>query len=77
MCGSGTILIEAALIARHMAPGINREFAAQHWPSLDAAAWDDARPDKLRKLFNGTIEVNHYQYHATPDRSSAPLAPAA
>ena len=31
MCGSGTILIEAALIARHIAPGLKRTFAAEEW----------------------------------------------
>ena len=34
-CGSGTIAIEAALIARNRAPGLNRSFAAQHWATLD------------------------------------------
>lgn len=47
MCGSGTIPIEAAMIARRMAPGINREFGCEHWPSFDrrvaAAARDAAR----------------------------------
>ena len=31
MCGSGTIAIEAAMIARRMAPGQRREFACEHW----------------------------------------------
>ncbi len=31
-CGSGTIPIEAALISRHIAPGINRSFAFSNWP---------------------------------------------
>jgi len=39
-CGSGTIAIEAAHIARRMAPGRNRSFAFQHWPQFDATAWD-------------------------------------
>ena len=38
-CGSGTIAIEAAMIARRMAPGRHRSFAFQSWPSFDAAAW--------------------------------------
>jgi len=32
MCGSGTIPIEAALIARQMAPGLARGFRCEHWP---------------------------------------------
>jgi putative N6-adenine-specific DNA methylase len=39
MCGSGTIPIEAALIARGMAPGLGREFAFMQWPGFDAEAW--------------------------------------
>ena len=38
-CGSGTIAIEAALLARRMAPGRHRPFAFQQWPSFDAVAW--------------------------------------
>jgi len=43
MCGSGTILIEAAMIARNMAPGIRREFASERWPSIKAGTWQKAR----------------------------------
>jgi len=39
-CGSGTIAIEAALIARRMAPGRSRSFAFQQWPTFDASAWE-------------------------------------
>src|SRR5215831_12722540 len=39
MCGSGTIPIEAALIARRIAPGRNRSFAFLEWPSVDRALW--------------------------------------
>ena len=43
MCGSGTILIEAALIGRNMAPGLNRHFASEHWPSIPQRVWDETR----------------------------------
>ncbi|RKI94131.1 class I SAM-dependent RNA methyltransferase [Parablautia intestinalis] len=33
-CGSGTFPIEAAMMAAHMAPGMNRSFTAQNWPHL-------------------------------------------
>lgn len=36
MCGSGTLLIEAALMAKGLAPGANRKFAFQTWPGHDA-----------------------------------------
>ncbi|MDB4878255.1 MAG: methylase [Gemmatimonadetes bacterium] len=53
MCGAGTIPIEAALIARHMAPGRARTFAFQRWPETDATMWasllDAARAGELPK----------------------------
>ena len=39
MCGSGTLPIEAAWIAMRRAPGRDRAFAFQKWPSFDRAAW--------------------------------------
>ena len=38
-CGSGTIPIEGALIARRIPPGIDRRFGFERWPGFDAAAW--------------------------------------
>ncbi len=46
-CGSGTILIEAALIAFNIAPGINRPFAAENWPLIGKAAFVTAREEAL------------------------------
>lgn len=43
MCGSGTIAIEGALIARRIAPGLRRRFAFEHWPTFEAAAWKAVR----------------------------------
>ncbi|MGM0651860.1 MAG: THUMP domain-containing class I SAM-dependent RNA methyltransferase, partial [Bacillota bacterium] len=43
MCGSGTIPIEAALIGRNIAPGINRTFASEKWPTINKQHWHDAR----------------------------------
>ena len=34
MCGSGTLAIEAALIAKNRAPGLNRGFGVERWPSF-------------------------------------------
>ena len=39
-CGSGTIPIEGALIARRIPPGLRRQFAFMGWPSFDAREWD-------------------------------------
>ena len=41
MCGSGTIPIEAALIARRIAPGLNRGFQFMNWKSFDRRLWDE------------------------------------
>ena len=43
MCGSGTFLIEAALMSFNIAPGISRSFAFQKLKNFDAAAWSDMR----------------------------------
>ena len=47
MCGSGTIPIEGAMMARRMAPGVGRDFAFERWAEHDASGWksmvDDAR----------------------------------
>ena len=37
LCGSGTIPIEAALLARRVPPGFGRHFALERWPSFDSA----------------------------------------
>jgi len=50
-CGSGTLAIEGALLARRMAPGRNRTFALERWPGADARTMarvrDDARGREL------------------------------
>ncbi len=52
-CGTGTIPIEAAMIGRNMAPGLNREFAAEQWPQIPERTWQDAR-DAARESAIGT-----------------------
>jgi putative N6-adenine-specific DNA methylase len=39
LCGSGTLLIEAACLALGRAPGLDRPFSLQRWPDFDAALW--------------------------------------
>lgn len=41
-CGSGTILIEAALIGQNIAPGFNREFVSEAWPMISEKLWNEA-----------------------------------
>jgi putative N6-adenine-specific DNA methylase len=40
MCGSGTIAIEAAMVARKIPPGLERKFAFLDWPGADVARWN-------------------------------------
>nr|MDK7631505.1 class I SAM-dependent RNA methyltransferase [Globicatella sanguinis] len=42
-CGSGTILIEAALMGHNIAPGFNRSFEAEEWTLLNPEVWEDVR----------------------------------
>ena len=50
MCGSGTLLIEAALIARNIAPGIYRKgFAFEKWANFDADLFEDVYSDDSRE----------------------------
>jgi len=47
MCGSGTIPIEAAMIARGIAPGLERKFQFMDWPTFDRGRWKEIL-DKAR-----------------------------
>ena len=56
MCGSGTLLIEAALIARNMAPGLFRkEFAFEKWPDFDADLFD--------AIYNDESQEREFKHH--------------
>ncbi len=44
-CGSGTIAIEAGLIGRNMAPGLNRAFVCEKWPDMPEKVWQEAREE--------------------------------
>ena len=56
MCGSGTLLVEAALIARNMAPGLFRkEYAFEKWPDFDADLFD--------KIYNDDSQEREFHHH--------------
>ena len=56
MCGSGTLLIEAALIARNMAPGLFRkEYAFEKWPDFDADLFDT--------IYNDDSQEREFKHH--------------
>jgi putative N6-adenine-specific DNA methylase len=55
MCGSGTIPIEAALLARGVAPGLHRKFQFMSWPTFDEALWNEML-EKTRGSMTNSIE---------------------
>ncbi|MBQ3194602.1 MAG: DUF559 domain-containing protein [Oscillospiraceae bacterium] len=56
-CGSGTIPIEAALIARNKAPGMYRRFAGEAFAWVDPKVWGDVRAEAKDKEFNGKYQI--------------------
>jgi 23S rRNA (guanine2445-N2)-methyltransferase / 23S rRNA (guanine2069-N7)-methyltransferase len=65
MCGSGTILIEAALMAADIAPALNREtFGFTHWLKHDESLWEsvlaDAEERKTQGLENFDLDIRGY-----------------
>ncbi|MDO5552148.1 MAG: bifunctional 23S rRNA (guanine(2069)-N(7))-methyltransferase RlmK/23S rRNA (guanine(2445)-N(2))-methyltransferase RlmL [Planctomycetia bacterium] len=74
-CASGTIPIEAAMLARHIAPGLKREFAAQAWPCMPSSHWQEVRdeataailPSLTMKITGSDIDAEALrlaEYHA-------------
>lgn len=49
-CGSGTIPIEAAMIAKNIAPGLMRNFASENWDFIDKSYWKEAKKDAYSKI---------------------------
>ena len=66
MCGSGTLPIEAALIARNIAPGIFRQsFAFEKWPDFDADLWNDIyNDDSQEREFEHKIYGSDASFYA-------------
>jgi len=57
MCGSGTIPIEAAMIARKMAPGLRRNFQFMNWASFDAERWNGVLESARAAVANFAGEI--------------------
>lgn len=70
-CGSGTIPIEGALIARRIPPGLNRDFAFTRWPSFDARVQSDLADEaRSRMLAASPVPI------AGSDRDAGAIAAA-
>ncbi|WP_300496460.1 bifunctional 23S rRNA (guanine(2069)-N(7))-methyltransferase RlmK/23S rRNA (guanine(2445)-N(2))-methyltransferase RlmL [uncultured Methylophaga sp.] len=58
MCGSGTFLIEAALMAADIAPGLQRDyFGFLYWKQHDKAAWQQLKADAERRRLSGLARL--------------------
>ena len=56
-CGSGTIPIEAAMIARNRAPGLRRRFVAEQFAWLPETVWQNARGEAIDREFKGNYRI--------------------
>ena len=56
-CGSGTICIEAAMIALNRAPGLNRSFGAEKWACVPKTVWQTARSEAMDREFRGDYRI--------------------
>lgn len=59
-CGSGTILIEAAMIARDIAPGLKRKFVSEDWPNISQDIWEQVREGGRKSIKNRDIKMYGY-----------------
>lgn len=57
LCGSGTIAIEAAMIGRNIAPGLNRNFAAEQWDIIPEDMWSDIRSFARNSINNKEFRI--------------------
>jgi len=56
-CGSGTIPIEAALIAKNIAPGLRRKFVCETWPTMEKEIWEQVREGAKRGINNKEFQI--------------------
>ena len=56
-CGSGTIPIEAALIAKNRAPGLDRSFSAMNWKQIERRVWDEEREAAIAREYHGDYRI--------------------
>ncbi len=69
-CGSGTIPIEAAMIGRNIAPGLQRSFASESWPRIGETLWKEARKEAF-KAIKQDLDINIYASDINPSAVEA------
>jgi len=57
LCGSGTFLIEGALMASNRAPGLDRDFAFMDWPGFRSGLWDVLRQEAAKDERSGAAPL--------------------
>ncbi|MBR1442966.1 MAG: class I SAM-dependent RNA methyltransferase [Firmicutes bacterium] len=66
-CGSGTIAIEAAMIARNIPPGVSRSFSSDKWDFIDKVLWKNEKKEAMSNI----------DYNFTPDVYASDIDPKA
>ena len=66
MCGSGTIIIEAAMKAKNIAPGLNRNFAFENWDDFDKKQYNMIKEEAKSNITSAPIRLlgNDIDYKA-------------
>jgi len=62
LCGSGTLVIEAAMIGADLAPGLNRSFAAEGWQNIIPRSYWMQAVDEANERYNPEAELNIQGY---------------
>ena len=69
-CGSGTLLIEGAMLANNIAPGINRHFDVERWDLIDDSVWNTER-ERCRDLVK--VDTDFVAYGSDVDKNAIEL----
>lgn len=64
-CGSGTILIEGAMMALQVAPGLRRRFAAEHWRQTHEEVWEQER-ERAASMMRRDVSFQAYGFDVDP-----------
>lgn len=71
-CGSGTICIEAAMIARNIAPGLARDFAFKTWPMIEESVWKEVSKEAYLAI-KDDLELQIYGYDISEENIEAAI----
>jgi putative N6-adenine-specific DNA methylase len=60
LCGSGTIVIEAAMMAKNIAPGLRRNFACEKFTCCNPDEFKKIKADAHERIFSSTYDIQGY-----------------